>query len=96
MLESIFTDNRLEVEVAAVLCNDATVECGGGLSARFFALVSFQRALHNVGDSSIFAAGKPVGNVSRLRTAYRKLWFSHLSHLASQYSSKLTCHQDGS
>jgi len=65
----IFPDYRIKINIGAMGCGDAGVECRGRLASRLANLLGFESALDHVGDRAVFTRGKPMREVARLGAA---------------------------
>ena len=52
----VFANDGLQIEIAAILARKARVEGECRLAPRLSNFISFERALHDIGDRSMFAA----------------------------------------
>jgi EmrB/QacA subfamily drug resistance transporter len=78
---SAFVDSSFQVNVAAKVVRQARVERGSRLAAGLADFVSFERALHDVGDGPMFAPRKAAGQVASLGATYGELRFGHAWNL---------------
>jgi hypothetical protein len=65
-----FVDDRFEIDVGPAVRNQASIESRSRLPTRLTNLIGFESAFDDVGDRTIFAAGKPVCKLSGLGAAY--------------------------
>ena len=76
------TKAGIAIDVCSRLHRKARVEERGGFTTCFSNLIGFERTLDHIGNRAVFAPGKPVGQISRLRASNRQLLFSHIvSHI---------------
>lgn len=70
-----FADDRIKVDVRAVLASQAVVECRSRFSAYRFCLVDLKGAFDEAGDGATLASSKTVGELARLGAADDEPWF---------------------
>ncbi|KPH05531.1 hypothetical protein AOG23_27375 [Rhizobium acidisoli] len=76
-----FPDDCFKVDVRPALLRQPMIKGRSRLSTSFTDFVRFEGALDNVGYRAVFAARKPVREITRLCASYRKLRLGHIDLL---------------
>jgi hypothetical protein len=69
----VFANEGLQIEIAAKLVRQASIESRPRLAPRLANFISFERAFHDIGDGSMFTTRQAARQIASLGTTYREL-----------------------